>query len=130
MNNLPSAAELLAIARETLNSEIRPHVQDDARYTVAMIANAMAVAAREIAAGDAPARAALARLDLLHGEGPRELHGEALEDAIAAHGRRLAADIRAGRYDTSDARRRAVLDHLRESVKAKLRISNPKALEP
>jgi hypothetical protein len=129
MNNLPAGAELLAIARELLNADIRPHVRDDARYTLAMIANAMAIAAREIEAGETPARAALARLDRLHGEGPRELHGEALKQAIAAHERRLAADIRAGRYDTSDARSRAMLEHLRESVEAKLGISNPKALE-
>ena len=128
MNNLPGGAALLEIAREMLNAEIRPHVDDAARYTVAMIANAMAIAAREAAAGDAPALAALERLDRLHANSPRKLHGEALKAAIAAHERRLAADIRAGRYDASDERQRAALDHLRESVAAKLRISNPKAL--
>lgn len=129
MTNLPPGMDLLAIAREALLAELRPQLGAEGRYVAAMIANAMAIAAREAAAGDAPALAALGRLDRLHGNPPRELHGAALADAIAAHERRLAADIRAGGYDTHDERRRAVLAHLRESVDARLRISNPKALD-
>jgi len=128
MNNLPAGVDLLTIARNALVAELRPQLGADARYVAAMIANAMAIAAREAAAGEAPALAGLGRLDRLHGNAPRELHGAALKEALAAHERRLAADIRAGRYDTDDERRRAALAHLRESVEAKLRISNPKAL--
>ena len=127
--NLPDSADLLAIARETLLAELRPLLGEHGRYTAAMIANAMAIAAREARAGEAPALAALERLDALHGVPARTLHGAALREAVAKHERRLAADIRAGRYDTEDDRSRALLDHLRESVAAKLRISNPKALE-
>jgi hypothetical protein len=129
MNNLPEGVDLLAIARETLLSNLRPLLAENARYTVAMIANAMAIAAREAAAGEGPAIAALARLDGLHGTPHRELHGAALRDALRAHDRTLAADIRAGVYDAAEERQRALLDHLRESVAAKLRISNPKSLE-
>jgi hypothetical protein len=93
-----------------------------------MIANAMAIAAREAHAGEAPAIAALARLDRLHGNPGREPHGAALSEALQREERRLAADIRAGRYDAEDDRQRALLEHLRESVKAKLEISNPKIL--
>lgn len=128
MNNLPEGADLLEVAREALLAEIRPLLTEDARYTAAMIANAMAIAAREAQAGEAPALAALARLDRLHGNQPRELHGAPLYEAIAANARRLAADIRAGRYDAEDERRRELMHHLRESVEAKLLISNPKAL--
>ena len=130
MNNLPEGADLLAIARETLLSELRPLLDEQGRYTVAMIANAMAIARRTAEAGEEPARAALARLDALSGRARRELHGDALHEALHTHGRQLAADIRAGRYDADDERRRALLEHLRESVAAKLRISNPKSLEP
>jgi hypothetical protein len=129
MNNLPHGVDLLAIARETLLLELRPLLAENARYTAAMIANAMAIAAREAAAGDGPALAALARLDGLHGTPKRELHGAALLDALRVHDGKLAADIRAGVYDASDERQRALLDHLRGSVVAKLRISNPKSLE-
>jgi hypothetical protein len=129
MNNLPQGADLLAIARETLLSELRPLLDEHGRYTAAMIANAMAIAAREAAVGEAPALAALTRLDRLHGTPQRALHGAALHAALDSHEQRLGADIRAGVYDDSDERQRALLDHLRESVLAKLRISNPKSLE-
>jgi hypothetical protein len=128
MKNLPGGAELLAIARETLLAELKSPLPDNARYIAAMIANAMAIAAREAEAGEAPAIAALDRLDRLHGDEPRVLHGAALRDAVAAHERRLAADIRAGRYDSGE-KSRAALAHPRESVNAKLSISNPKALD-
>jgi hypothetical protein len=129
MSNLPEGADLLKVARDALLADVRPLLGEDAKYTAAMIANAMAIAAREAQAGEAPALAALARLDRLHGEPLRDLHGAALKEALAAHERRLAADIRAGRYDVNDARQRRLLQHLRDSVEAKLRISNPKALE-
>jgi len=128
MSNLPEGTALLAIARQTLLSELRPLLGEKARYTFAMIANAMAIAAREVEAGETPALAALARLDRLHGQAPRELHGAPLTEALRSQERRLAADIRAGRYDASDERQQALLEHLRETVAAKLRISNPKAL--
>ena len=130
MNNLPRGADLLAIARETLLTGLRPLLGENERYTLAMIANAMAIAARETEAGEAPALAALGRLDALYGGPPRELHGAALAETLRTHGRRLAADIRAGRYDANDERQRALIEHLRESVRAKLRISNPKSVEP
>jgi hypothetical protein len=129
MNNLPAGADLLAIARETLISELRPLLDDHARYTLAMVANAMAIAAREIGAGETPAREALARLDALFGVRARVLGGAALHDALREHDRRLVRDIRAGAYDHDDDRRRAAVAHLRESVAARLRISNPKSLK-
>lgn len=128
MNNLPEGTDLLEVARDALLAEVRPLLGDDAKYTAAMIANAMAIAAREAHAGEAPALAALARLSRLHGEPPRDLHGAALMEALSAHERRVAADVRAGRYDANDERQGELLQHLRESVEAKLRISNPKAL--
>lgn len=130
MNNLPQGTALLAIARETLLGQLRPPLGDNARYTLAMIANAMAIAAREGEAGEAPALAALTRLDTLQDHPVRELHGTALTEVLRAQERRLAADIRAGHYDASDDRQRALLEHLRETVAAKLRISNPKTLPP
>jgi hypothetical protein len=129
MKNLPGSEDLLAIARETLIAELRPLLGEPARYTLAMVANAMAIAAREIEAGEAPARAALARLDALFGVPARVPGGAALHDALREHDRRLARDIRSGAFDRDDDRRRAVIAHLRESVEARLRVSNPKGLE-
>ena len=128
MKNLPPATDLLAIARETLLAELRPLLPEHARYTAAMVANAMAIAARENEAGEQPAREALERLDALYGVPRRTLAGDALTHALREHERRLAAEIRSGAFDFELSRRAAVLAHLRASVADRLRISNPKAL--
>jgi len=128
ITNLPEGSELLLIARKTLLDDLAPLVGDKAKYTLAMIANAMAIAAREAEAGEAPALAALARFDRIYGIETRELHGEALRRAIAVQDLRLAEDIRGGHFDAPDEKRRAVFEHLRETVTARLRISNPKSL--
>ena len=127
MNNLPGGADLLSIARDTLLSELLPLANGDARYALLMVANAMAIAAREAEAGDAAARSALARLEKLYGETPS---GDALESRLSEYERRLAQDIRAGVFDAHDDRQRALLTHLRESVVERLRISNPKSVKP
>jgi hypothetical protein len=128
MKNLPGASDLLSIARDTLMNELLPLVADDAKYTLLMVANAMAITSREAAAGNTAMVNALKRLDNLYGISQRELHGAALLDAIAQHERRLAQDIREGHFDADDARRRALLEHLQEDVAVRLRISNPKSL--
>ncbi|MGQ0751639.1 MAG: DUF6285 domain-containing protein [Betaproteobacteria bacterium] len=125
MKNRPYAPDLLAIAREAFNTEILPAVPDDKRYTALMIANALAIARREMEAGEESAQSELARLRSLFGESAREVHGLELHFALADCNRRLAGDIRAGRYDDERA---ALLAHLRRTVEEKLAISNPKAL--
>jgi hypothetical protein len=124
MRNQPDARELLGIVRETFIARIRPALPEDLRYTALMIANAMAIARREIEAGEGPMQAELTRLRSLFGEPGREAHGHALEFELAECNRRLARDIRAGRYDDERA---ALLAHLRKTVEEKLAISNPKA---
>jgi hypothetical protein len=128
MNNLPGGSELLTVAREALMADLLPLTSGDARYTLLMVANAMSIAAREAAAGDASAKAALARLEKLYGETFGERAKPALEPRLAEYERRLAQDIRVGRFDANDDEQRAVLDHLRKTVAARLAISNPKAL--
>ena len=127
MNDRPDAAELLAIARATLLDKLLPRLADDLRYDALMIANAMAIASREHAAGDAAAQAELARLRELFSERGKPLSGAELQVALADCNRRLAAGIRAGRFD--DKERAALLDHLAQTAADELAISNPRALE-
>ena len=128
MHNLPESSELLLAARKTLLDELRPMLGESAKYTIAMIANAMAIAAREAEVGETSALAALAQLDRIYGVERRELHGQALRQALAEQERQLADDIRVGQFDALDERRRAVLEHLRKMVNARLQGSNPKSL--
>ena len=125
MNDRPDATELLEIARRTLLDEILPRLPHDLRYSVLMVASAMAIAGREHAArGDAEAE--LARLHELMDERIDAFSGPALHAALAASNRRLASAIRAGRFD--GAGRAALLDHLQQTSAAKLAVANPKAL--
>lgn len=126
MNDRPNARELLVISHATFTAEILPALPEKLRYTGLMIANALAIARREIEAGDAPARAEFERLCVLFSDGPRELAGDALAVAVADYNHRLANEIRAGRFDQEE--RAVLLEHLRRTTGAKLAISNPKAL--
>ncbi len=102
MNNLPGGAELLKIARKTLLENVLSS-NGDTRYNVLMIANAMAIAAREAEAGVAP--------------------------MADAEERELARAIRAGEFDAAGGEQRKMLARLREAVLHRLSISNPKLIE-
>ncbi len=127
MNDIPDAAKLLAIARATLLDKLLAHVPGDLRYEALMIGNAMAIAIREQANGETTACAELARLRTLFGEREKPLMSDALEIALDGYRKRLATEIRGGRFDS--AGRAALLAHLAQTAADELAISNPKALE-
>lgn len=84
----PDGEELLAEARRVLRNEIMPQLQGDSRYKAAMIANAMGIAARELAAvsraGQADAAEALgAAIRRGEHDGQADVHGQLVEDARA-----------------------------------------------
>ena len=125
MKCTPDASDLLSIARETYTAQLLPALPENLRYTALMVANAMAIARREIEAGDEPARAELRRLRVLFSEASSEPDANELRGTVADYNRRLVQAIRAGRYDFDNA---ALLEHLRRTTEEKLSISNPKAL--
>lgn len=125
MNDRPHAAELLKAARTAVVTEILPVLPEVLRYTGLMVANAIAIAERELAAGDTAARAECERLLKLLPE-CSGLPAEGLSAMLARYNRRLAEGIRAGRFDGEH--RGALLEHLRRTTEDKLAVSNPKAL--
>lgn len=126
MNDRPDARDLLEIARHAFTAEVLPAVPEALRYTALMIANAIAIAQREIAAGDAPLRGEYQRLAGLLSGNAAAPDGDALREAVEDYNRRLANEIRAGRFDGEE--RAAMLEHLRRTTEEKLAVSNPKAL--
>ncbi len=124
MADRPDGAELLEIAREALRTDILDDLPKEHRFVALMVANAMAIAARELRAGDAPLRAALADLATLYNKADEpETNAAALEVLT----QRLARDIRAGRFDTGpDATR--VHAVLLAATRRRLELSNPKYL--
>ena len=126
MNDHADAAELLAIARSTLLNDILPGLPPEQRYRALMIANAMAIAAREHVQGEVFGRAELTRLGELLKQSAVATTGAALNTALADCNRSLCSAIRAGRFDGSEGA--ALLDHLKKTAVEKLTIANPKAL--
>jgi hypothetical protein len=125
MRDRPSGAELLEQARATLLEELLDHLPAAKRYTGLMVANAMAIAMRELLAGEGPHRAELTGLAEYYGGGtPKEPDGATVQEALLRLNRRLAEDLRVGRLD-AEAR---VFLLLRSATADKLRESNPKAL--
>ncbi|HTU53611.1 MAG TPA: DUF6285 domain-containing protein [Acetobacteraceae bacterium] len=116
MRDGPEGAVLLAIARTSLLEEVLPKVPPGQVYAVRMIANAMAIAARELAAADDEAVGRERIVGLYRRAGMAEPEGD-IERA-------LAADIRAGRFDAHEA---ALVDLLEWQVDGRLALANPKA---
>ena len=123
--DVPTAAELLGTARATLVDELLPALAGERRYTALMLANALAIAARDAAQGAAAIRR---EVELL-----RPLAAQAVppsdpgSDDVHALRRIVAAAIRAGRFD-DPAHAKALLAALDEIAAGRLAISNPKAL--
>jgi hypothetical protein len=119
----PSAQDLLDVARAAILAEIVPALPESQRYAALMAANALAIAGRDLAA---PATAAteIARIaSLLEDWTPAGDDARSLGEGTA----RLAARIREGRFDAGEARSK-LLAHLDEATRARLAVSNPKAL--
>jgi hypothetical protein len=104
--------ELLALARETLQADLTPALPAHARFTAAMVANALAIAAREAqdhsdADHDiAAARAALSQVD----------------DAA------LILSIRYGELDDPSPQRTAAMAYAAALVRRRLAVTNPSRL--
>ncbi len=118
MRDGPNGAVLLAIARACLLDEVLPSVPPERIYAVRMIANAMAIAARELAAAD-ESEAERERIAALY---RRAGHAEPA-GTIAEIERRLAQDIRAGRFDGEE---KALVALLEWQVDRRLALANPK----
>ena len=115
MRDRPNGAELLAEAWRVLSQDLAPGLTGEQRYKVLLVASAVAIVQRELAAGDEPAEAeAQALTDLLGGDG-------SLLDLNAD----LAAAVRSGKFDRSSE----VYAVLRKTVEARVRESNPTALD-
>ncbi len=111
----PEGPSLLATARDALLQEVLPKLSGTDAFTVRMIANAMAIAARE-AAQDAmwveETRATMQRLT----------------GATEAPDSALAAAIRAGAFDPGSAHYAEAAAVLRKAARMRCAISAPRVL--
>ena len=100
------AADLLEEARRTLLEALLPLLPEDRRYDGLMIANAMAIAARQARLGDDLLRAEVRGLAaLLDTTDADSVPATALWERLVALERQLVQDIRHGVYDAAGPRR-------------------------
>ena len=123
------AADLLEEARRTLLETLLPLLPADRRYDGLMIANAMAIAARQARLGNDLLRAEVRGLAALLGTTDADsISARALWERLVALERQLVQDIRHGVYDAAGPRRDALRRYLRATTEGRVRLSNPKAL--
>ena len=111
----PEGPGLLATARDVLLQEILPKLSGTDAFTVRMIANAMAITAREAAQDQAWVAATRATMQRLTG-------------VTDAPDRALAASIRVGAYDPGSAHHAEVAAMLRDAARMRCAISAPRVL--
>jgi hypothetical protein len=114
----PGAADLLKIAREVLREDVAPAVSGETRFNVLMVANAMAMAIREVEQGAELDEAALSDLVALY---------EDTGATAADLSRKLARDIRTGFFDEG-AKAVELHDLLMTDIRRRLAIGNPRYL--
>jgi hypothetical protein len=111
---LRATPDLLEVARAALRENVLPRVAPEGRYDAAMLANALGIAARELAQGAAAREAERADLGALLGDPAASL------DELRA---RLCREIRSGSLPpAAEPRLRALL---LAAVRRRLAISNP-----
>jgi hypothetical protein len=108
----PDLHELVTLARETLQNDLAPALPAKDRFTAALVANALAIAARAMLDhGDADAAIVAAR--------------EALP---FAGDRALIAAIRSGALDAPSTERTAARAYAAALVRRRLAVTNPARL--
>lgn len=122
MSNQPDAHNLLVTARQLLLDELVPVLDEQHRYAALMIANAIGIAAREIAPPVAEDDIDKALDAFLAGVGADGEYSSVSAEAALAQlirNRKIPADAKSGE---------ALTDLLMHLTRSKLRISNPKFL--
>jgi len=111
----PEGPSLLATARDALLQEILPKLSGTDAFTARMIANAMAIAAREAAQDGAWLEETRIAIQRLTGD-------------TAAPDRAFAAAIRTGAFDLGSAHHAEAAALLRQAARLRCAISAPRVL--
>lgn len=109
MLEAPDAADLLATARDSLLQKLLPALPPELHYEARMAANAMAIAARAVAADPAPVEARL--------------------KALAGDAASFALRIRAGEFAPGTSYHAEAAALLRDMARLRCSVSAPRALK-
>ncbi len=130
MQDQPNIENLLRVARRSVLDSFVDRLPNELRLDALIVANIMAIAAREAEFGETPLREELMRLATLYGEAPPpEVDPADIVSAINRLSCRLALDLRRGVFEQNSRRLDMVKAHLIETTLQKLRVNNPKYLK-
>lgn len=146
MREIPFGADLLDTARDILRIELLPALAPALRQQALMIANAMAIARRQLDDGDLPEQRELAALDALDPlldvppaaravphdpHQPYQPHEPqaGLQSELIVRNRRLCLAIRTGQADPGRTLHAGAHALLLDVAQAKVAQSNPRYLE-
>lgn len=122
----------LHTANQALVAEILPFVSGAARYQALMVARVLAIGAREAELGGEAQRQELFGIERLIPEAAKNdaVEAKEAEETLIARRRALCSEIRNGRFDAAGPAQDALLEHLAVTTENRLRINNPKVLDP
>ena len=120
MQDRPTQDELLAAVERFLDEQIVPHVEGARGFHARVAANLIRTSRRELEREEAALDVEWAGLDALLGAAERPATRAALREALAQRNEELCQRIREGAAD------RAVIDHVRRTVRDKLLVTNPR----
>lgn len=129
MQDRPTVYELLRSVERFLRDEVVPATEGRRQFLARVAANAVGLVERELASEAAHAEREWSGLDALLGPAPMPREREALASAVRGRNEALCARIRAGELDVDGAARRALLAHVRCTVRDKLEVTNRAYLE-
>jgi hypothetical protein len=129
MRDQPTGEQLLETARAVLRDELIPALPADRRHAALMVANAVAIAARQLQNGDTGDLLEIEALEHLLGLPPSASNRSAFElrDVLLDHNRLLCVWIRSGRFDAGPMHDEA-RTHLLHQARRRVEESNPKYL--
>ncbi len=126
MRDGPEGRVLLAIARAELLATILPALPPERHYLARMIANAMAIAGRELADDGAAAAGLHGLIGAVYAADPAAGPPPSPDQPLAELERRLAADLRARRF--GPAAEAALGKLFDRQLAARLSLANPRYL--
>ena len=128
MQDRPTAGELLDAVRAFLEADVVPALEGPRQFHARVAANVLAIVGRELAGEEAALADEWRRLATLLGTGSAVPPGlEALRTAVRGATATFAERIRRGEADHGPFRD-ATRAHVRETVRQKLAVANPRFL--
>jgi hypothetical protein len=128
MQDRPTASELLDAVRTFLEADVVPALEGPRQFHARVAANVLAIVGRELAGEETALGEEWRRLATLLGSGSAVPPGlEALRAAVREATATLAERIRRGEADRGPLRDETRA-HVRETVRQKLAVANPRFL--